>query len=745
MQKKRRAMIGLLSAMLLCTSCGQKQRMAPELLEPAEIMSACRPVERGDIGEAQLLFATVVPMEYCSCFDSPVTVEKIYVSVGDKVKKGDVLAKADTVEVNKQLMDLKRQLRQEKSIYALNCKMAQLTADDLKKRIKEFQSRKSKAMEQIQETEKNGEKEKSDETEETEQPQEPEESEESLRTQLAEHEENTAYDTKLYNYRISKLELSIREKERIVKDGTLKADHGGTVTCIKNLAVSREASAGEIIVVFSSDEETYLEVQDVTVDSYKFEDYQKKYILEGGKEFEVQEFNYSTQEMILAKISNRFPNLRFSYPKKADLRTGDTYPVYFVKESANDVLLAGNDSLYEDGSTTYVYVKDGTSRIRRDVTTGLSDRYYTEIKEGLSEGELVYYESRVTLPDDYEPYTVGLGDYNSKNYALSYQKSDLDTLLYRSEYDGEIQKIAVEKGSQVKNGDLLYVIETGAGMAAIAEAENAVEQENLSYQKTVKEFNIQEKELENNSTEKQILSCRRQIAKLQHENTLAKLQETYKQISKNNDGKGNIFVYAKENGTVLDVFLQEEDKLLAGDEVLSVTTDESDLLLLQLKPSRNNETPVNAEKIAEVGEKLVYSKDEQRGTCVGYAVSNNNINRTYLYSDADGAHFAYHISSGYEFASFYVRMENADFVKDLPSGGYFIFDEYSMHDVIVLPSVMVKTEEDAINADRVWNYVWRVADGEIIKQYVLVDDKLSNRKQTVILSGLREGDVVAKE
>lgn len=733
MRKKQSALIVLLSAMLLCTSCGQSAGQTPELLEPAEIMAACRPVERGNIGNVQFLLATVVPMEYCSCFDSSVTVEQIYVSVGDEVKKGDVLAKADTASAKQQLDGLNRQLRQEKEIYALNHKVAQLTADDLKKRIKEARSRKTQNMDETEETEQQ---------EETEQ--EPEESEESLRIQLAEHEENTAYDTKLYNYRISKLALSIREKERIVKEGTLKAAHGGKVTCIKNLMVSREAFAGEVIVSYSSDEATYLEVQDTTVDAYKFQDYQKKYILAGGVEYDVEEITYSTQEMILAKINSRFPNLRFACPKNASLKTGDTYPVCFVKERVNDVLLTGNDSLYEDGSTTYVYVKDGDSRIRREVTTGLSDQYYTEIKEGLSEGELVYYESSVALPGDYKPYTVSPGDYNSMNCAISYQKSDLDNRLYKSEYDGVIQKMAVEKDSQVKKGDLLYVVATGAGMAAIVEAKNAVEQENLSYQKAMKEFALQEKELEDNSMEKQILSCRKQIAKLQHENALYDLQEAYNQISKNNDGKGNIYVYAEEDGTVLEVFLQEEDKLLAGNEVLTVTTNESDLLLLQMKPSRDKQIPVNTDRIAEVGEELVYNKDKQKGTCVGYAVG-NNMNKTYLYSDADGAHLGYYTSSGYEFPAFYVRMENADFIKDMTGGGYFMFDEYSMHDVIVIPSDMVKTEEDAINADKVWNYVWRVADGEIIKQYVLVDERLSNMQQTVVLSGLKTGDILAKE
>lgn len=731
-KRKCRTVFLLAAFLMLNTACGQKDRQVPKLLEPEEIMSACRPVERGNVGDIRFLFATVVPMEYCSCFDSQVTVDEIYVSIGEHVKKGDVLAKADTKAAEKQLSDLKRQLDQEQKIYALNRKVAALTEEDLKKRIKKAGEKKKKTNR------------KSEENEETEIMEEPEVSEKDLRIQLAEHQENTGYDAKLHNYRVKKLKESLKEQETIVKEGTLKAAHDGTVSCIKDLSISRMASAGENIVVCYSGKKTYLEVPDVTVDSYRYQDYKNKYILAKGTEFDVQELEYGTEEMILAKINGRYPNLRFSCPKKASLKTGDTCPVYFVKERAENVLLVGNDSLHEDGSSTYVYVKDGDSRVRREVTTGLSDKYYTEIREGLFERELVYYESSVELPGGYEPYPVHRGDYSSKNHAVSYQRAS-QAVLYRSEYDGSIKKMAVEEKSRVKKGDLLYVIATGAGTAAIAEAENAVEQENLSYQKTMKEMREQEKELKKDSVQWKILSCQKQIAKIQHENTLADLQEKYKEVSENNDGKGNISVYAEESGTVLKQYLDEEDKLLAGDEVVSVTTGKSDLLLLQLLPSGDQTISVSKNKIAGMQEEVIYSLGKQKGTCVGYGVWENNRNKVFLYSDQQGAHLSWHGESSLEAAAFYVRMEDSDFVKNLPSGGYFTFNEYSLHDDIAVPADMVKTETDAVNTEKIWNYVWRIADGELVKQYVSVDETLSEKQQTVILSGLKEGDILAKE
>lgn len=740
-KRKKQTAFLLVLVLLSAASCKEQKRQVPKLLEPEEIMSACRSVERGNIGNIQILLASVVPAEYCSSFNSSVIVGKIYVSVGDKVKKGDVLAKADMDTAEKKLSDLKRQLGQEKEIYALNRKAAQLTEKDLKKRIKRAAEKQTKDEEKPKEKAETKGQEKETGKEED----EPEESEKDLRIQLAEHQENTRYDAKLHDYRVQKINASIKEQEAIVKDGTLKAAHDGTVSSIKDLGVSRNALAGENIVVCYSDKKTYLEVSDVTVNDYKYRNYWKKYIMADGKEEEIQEFHYSTKEMILAKINGRYPNLRFLCPKKAGLKPGESCLVYFVKEGAKDVLLVGNDCLHEDGSTDYVYVKDGDTKVRRKVTAGLSDQYYTEIKEGLLEGEMVYYESSEKLPGDYEPYTVSMESYSRKNYALSYQKSTMDTLLYRSEYDGSILKMAVEKESRVKKGDLLYVVATGSGAAAIAEAKNAVEQENLSYRKTLKDLKQQEKEQKKDSVQLKILSCKKQIAKIQHENTLANLQAEYKEVSKNNDGKGNISVYAKESGTVSEVFFNEEDKLLAGDEVLSIVKGKSSLLMLQLIQPRDKKISVKTDKIAALKEEVEFSNGGQKGSCVGYGIWENNKNKTYLYSDKDGARLSFHGESGLEHATFYVRMEDKDFVKNLPSGGYFIFDECLLHNVIVLPSYMVKKETDALDMEKVSYYVWRVADGEIVKQYVFVDDMLSDGKQTVILSGVKEGDLLAGE
>lgn len=73
-----------------------------------------------------------------------------------------------------------------------------------------------------------------------------------------------------------------------------------------------------------------------------------------------------------------------------------TAEVTFLTEFSDNVLYIPVRAVVQDGEHSYVTVKheDGTQE-KREVTVGISDGINTEIKEGLSEGEVVLYESRV--------------------------------------------------------------------------------------------------------------------------------------------------------------------------------------------------------------------------------------------------------------------------------------------------------------------------------------------------------------
>ncbi len=79
------------------------------------------------------------------------------------------------------------------------------------------------------------------------------------------------------------------------------------------------------------------------------------------------------------------------------LREGLTVTVSILVQESKDVLLVPNSAITSRGGQAYVQVvsPDGTTE-ERPVTTGLSDWQYTEVIDGLSEGEKVVVTGTVT-------------------------------------------------------------------------------------------------------------------------------------------------------------------------------------------------------------------------------------------------------------------------------------------------------------------------------------------------------------
>ena len=76
-------------------------------------------------------------------------------------------------------------------------------------------------------------------------------------------------------------------------------------------------------------------------------------------------------------------------PEGFQLREGLTVTVSIIVEERNNVLLVPNQAIIRQGRETYVQVlKDGVIKVR-SIRVGISNWQYTEVTEGLSEGEKV--------------------------------------------------------------------------------------------------------------------------------------------------------------------------------------------------------------------------------------------------------------------------------------------------------------------------------------------------------------------
>lgn len=738
---------GLFFVMLIGGCGSKKTETIPDLEEPAASNASYQQVTYGNIGTTNVLLGTAVPKEYGQAYEANVTVTKILVEPGDTVEKGDVLAYADVDEASASRKAKQQELSHENTVYELNQKINQLQQDKLANQQKQQDT----AENNIQDAAENNIQEEDDMQESATEnnTQETEAEAEDITSQIAVLQENSRYDTKLHEYRVQKLNEEIAALDALIADGTLKANHSGEVVYTKSLTVNRKAGVGENVAIVADTEDLAIELKDVTVQNYKYKDVSEKYMLQSGERVPVTEREYSTDELVLAKINNNYPNVLIEKPEGVELKAGELYPIYFEEKRAEHVLLVGNNSLYQEDGENYVYVGTGDdTREKRKVTTGVSDDHNTQIVEGLEEGEAVYYETMERMPSDYTEYMVERSDFQVENHGLKYGRADKNARVYLTEKEGVLVEIAVEKDAEVKKGDLLYIIDTGEGKAAITEAANAIETENTTYQKQQADYDAQLAELENgldsaSDYDRQMITLQKEIAEADHNQTLQQLQAAYDTLSRGNDGTGKLSVYADADGQVSKITALEGDTVEAGDEILKMKGEASDLLLVQMVSSKS--VTVYTDDIAEAGEPVSITSGDTTytGTCVGFAAGSNNLDEGCLYIDENGAHYTFQTTSGYDTPAFYVRM-NDEIVDDMGNGESVDFPYISMEDVIVLPAGMIYEEKDAMHPDKVSYFVWKIEGDHLVKQYVLLDDTLTGNGK-VVLFGIESGDVLARE
>ena len=762
---KKLAVLGMCVS-FFAGGCGKMtESIIPELEEPVALNEAYRPVEYGTIGSIQVLMATAVPRDYCNYYNANVNISQIYVEPGDTVNAGDVLAVCDVDEAKEQLQECQAALAHENETYEISAQIS-----DTQIRLWESQAA----------GQDNNEPDQSDGTADdtheadadtnideyvavtgefsTEQLEKGDRTEESYSTKIETEQENQRYDKQLHEYRVQKINEQMASYQQIVDDGMLKAAHSGLVTYTKKLTEGRSAAAYENIVIVSDKDDLVLDIKDTAINEYKYSDYDKKYVIVNGEKYDVTESQYTSEVLVLSKINNRYPDVCVESREKPSLTAGQMYPVYFEKTKADHTLVVGKDSIYKDGDTRYVYVKnDEGGREKRIITTGESDENYTQVTEGLKEGELVYYNSTDQVPTKYSKYTVTRSDFDIANYGVQYSRSDAGTITETCDYEGQIVSVNVKQDDTVEKGMLLYVVDTGEGKAAITEAKNAIDSENESYAQKIADYDKQVKDLseENNRQDEkpdtayeeqqlklnlQLLDLQKKLAGADHTYQLSRLQSAYDSISAGNDGKGNISVYAKNDGKVSKVSVKAGDNVEEGADILQITGNSTDVLLVQVKDS--NSYKVCKDNIADVGERVSLELDGTTiyGSCIGFAGYGREAQKGYINQDDKGVHITGNTDSGYGNAAFYIKLDNG-IPDDLTRTSAVKFSYVSFKKVVVVPTSIIHKQVNPMDKDDISYYVWKIDGDSVVKQPVILSDYTSG-SNTLVLYGIDEGDEI---
>jgi len=278
-------------------------------------------------------------------FDNKGKVDKLYVSVGDKVSQGDVLAELAPLDTGALELDLlKAQIARDEAEYNLN-------------QLKDVQ--------------------------------------------------HASYDrVKIAESQLEAAELELAQAEKELENETITAPFDGVVASI-DAKVGDTIAAGTVIVHLIDPTAIELKVQVDEIDIPKIKLNQTAVVsidalpdvkLEGSVTA-ISPVSAATGGVVLYDIT-----ISLTAPEGSDLRVGMNATADITIEKRSNVLLVPTRAIMQDRrGNSIVVVQAGEELQPRPVVTGLSSGLQTEIIEGVSEGETILIEMGAETEPSGEP------------------------------------------------------------------------------------------------------------------------------------------------------------------------------------------------------------------------------------------------------------------------------------------------------------------------------------------------------
>lgn len=745
---KRKSLIRITACItvlaMLVSGCGE-QREVPTLIEAEADKPSFRKVERGPVGSMHIEHGQVAPEEYSHFFKKNTIVKEIYCDVGQYVNEGDTIAIADIEALEEELTSLREALQ-----LCIDKHEVQLPVHDYNTKILNEQKQAGYYLfdqDSVYEC---------------------------IRQQKLEDEDNY-YNEQLYEYMQEYYNRQIVETEETIREGILKAHKSGYVTYVKDTSKSSNVAANEAVVVIADYDDTYIELPEMTVRSNTYHRYEVKKAYINGEYVPVEEYNYSPQETVYAKAQNMYPCLRYKPVTPITLNVGDSIPMVFVLLDRQNVLRVGKDSVNADEEGNYVHVRKEDSTLeKRYVKLGDVDDYYDEILSGVEEGEEVLYVQDAAKPINYEEYTVELGTCIMNMQAKSAKQAETVNHAYFSPKSGKVTEVYVSNGDEVKKGDVLIEIDSGTGAANIEEAEMQIKHLTMDYEQSIKEADkristmkeqnlrlltdiemgrdvgAEESALDAIGCQRDILDYQielekigKQVAELEYADNLNKLTRRAAKLKEHNDGQGKISILAESDGIVSRVYVKKGSLVEVGGDnylLMSCTQNSGGKVELQFPDAIGTMPGLNT--------KVKVSVKDSDKAYEGTVVCNSNPGKAFARTDETGkVQMSFCQDPSKRNMSIIADLKEENFFNDVVlKDCQFSIDNVKVENIIVLPASVVMQEDD-LSGKKKHSYVWKIENGELVKQYVVTGTGFNygNDSNVVIFSGVEVGDVLAKE
>lgn len=350
-----------------CVSCGKKENVekVPELVEPVGVDIDTATVKKMDFGSMNSYQGEIVPDIKGLYFLNSGQVASVKVEIGDKVKKGQLLATlkgADTA-----VKDLQKELR-----------------DLLEENTELNAAAKNKIM-QMKEEQKNLQKKYTKATSQKEKGALSKQviaQKESIKTE----ELKLKHQKELQASMVANLREDLASAKSKTKLDKLYSNVNGEVLS-KTIAPGDFISGGSAVINVADMEKTKIRTE--YIGSATLNKASSYHAMINGKKYEVtvEEQEVSPFDV---EMGNYPDNTYFDYKKDVNVAVGDSVSIDLYNNTKEDALVVPSNAVFRAKGDNYVYRIEGNAKKKVSVTLGMATDAYTQILTGVKEGDVVY-------------------------------------------------------------------------------------------------------------------------------------------------------------------------------------------------------------------------------------------------------------------------------------------------------------------------------------------------------------------
>lgn len=744
-----------------CIGCGRKEEI-PELLAPVSATRESVTVERGRIGSRTYYDAYVTPEIETVWFHYDGVLEECLKVCGDRVEEGEVLARLSTKDLDAEIEAVEKELAFLQTDYGYNVSLAKkqiqidqvaisMNYEEVAKldadmaAVKEMLDKRAADMAAGTVSENGG----ADETDYEQKLQEYEmqryyalEGISDSMHEIGRNGAKTEADTGTYGIDAKERLTRLAELKERKESAVITSPCGGRVLgCISSageqLNTGDEIKALETVYYIADESRAYFTVEGLY--DAEFKNDVQAYVIMDGKEYPLTKGDYcarlQNEEQDFMEetwgIEKGLP-LRFETENRElmkGLAFGDFYQIVVVERQREDVLYVPNSAIYRDGSLSYVIRMEGEKEVRVPVDTGMATLCYTEIRDGVEEGERLLSKNVYFDMGNLTEETLV-----SQNYIAEEGFSRMTTASYHNERIvcpvsyARLKELKVKNGDEIKAGDTVALLQLYSHKSDLTElnyrlgaidADYEAAQTALDKQKAALTGSIYELEARND-TGGQIGMLKMQIDYL---DTLLAQMNARKEfekgqvrdaIKKLNEEAALYNVRAKTGGRVTGIAGIKEDHGITGADTFCIIKDET-RQLLRIEDNEKLKYNMKVEIDGSIGGETV--------AVTGTVVAADNVLPPWVYD-------------GTAYSKYAVVKPDGD--PDLEG-----FEGEEARASYVMYENVYVVDSDMIFKDTYGNYVYVIRNGERVRRYVTITEFKNSR--ACILDGLWEDETVLSQ